>query len=119
MSTHSPPERHLGPLARQDDTVLFNAAILRLVPSRSHKAMVELFDGRFSYHAIKLWRRGVRSPSKEAVAILCARLSERARRDLEFIHKLPSLAGPGRGSHRNICKWNRVRAMRKAGVTVE
>ena len=121
----SPPKRHPGRFPKHIETILaarvggadygaFDRAIRLLEPLGRNREIVGLFGGRWRYGAIKLWRYGHRAPPREAVAILCARLGEMQRVCAELAGELPKLPGPGRGSHRNICKWNRERAMRKA-----
>jgi hypothetical protein len=101
---------HFSSLPHQDVPCPFERAIRLLVPSRSHKAMVDLFDGRYGYWSIRNWRRGKRPPPRWALDRLAARLreeEERARRIAGILAEV--VPGRGQGSHRNICKWNQQR----------
>ena len=85
----------------------FELALLYLVPSRSRKAIIGLFDGRYSYWSIKDWRRGKAKPPREALATLLALVAREEERAREIGDLLQTNGvAPGQGSHRNIAKWN-------------
>ena len=113
-------QRHITPFAWQVGTrpaySVVDRSIMILVPSGRHRDIVAMLGGSWPYASIKLWRYGHRAPPREAVAILCARLGEMQRVCAELAGELPKLPGPGRGSHRNICKWNRTRAMMRENM---
>ena len=102
---------HPAILPVQVVSVPFERLILRLVPSRSHRLMVELLGNRASYASIMNWRLGRRRAPRWAWETLAVRLGAIYERDAELLAlaRNPPSVAPGQGSHRNICKWNQRR----------
>jgi hypothetical protein len=55
-------QEHRETLPNQSAPPLFEQAILRLVPLKTHRDICALFDNRVGYQTIKHWRRGRHRP---------------------------------------------------------
>jgi hypothetical protein len=104
---------HVSSLPHQDAPLPFDRAIRLLCPSGQYRAIEALFDGRVGYETLKHWRRGRRRAPAWAYEKLAVMLEVRARQDSEVAGLVraasKSIAQIGKGSHRNICKWNQQR----------
>ena len=104
-------QEHPVKLAKQVTRENFETLVTMLGAS-SHADIVQLFVGRVPYFTVIDWRRGKATIPRWALGYLATLCRQRASVFLmgaEIGDKTP-VAPTGRGSHRNITKWNEQRA---------
>ena len=92
-------------------------AIRLLLPRPTIAGLVELFDSRVTYDAIKSWRQERRNTPQWAIDLLAAKIQARADYLAHGARRIAAIIpGPGRiAAAANIRAWNERRAKEKAG----
>ena len=105
------PQEHPTKSAKQVTRDNFET-LVRMLGASSHNDVVQLFVGRVPYFTVIDWRRGKATIPRWALGYLATLCRQRAGVLLtgaEIGDKTP-VAPTGRGSHRNIARWNERRA---------
>ena len=96
---------HVEMLAANDSTYSFRDILEWLLPPPiAGRDLVELFDRRATFAAIKSWRFGQCAPPQWAIEILDRKLAARIAAIEARRQALPHCAGPGSGWNKNATR---------------